>query len=66
MNTLPGQLVYAQITTLGLNCFKFATLNFKISRRFDFLQNQVMHEMPVLFLDSLGLLYYSTMDRKAY
>ena len=33
---------------------------FKSIKRFDFLQNQVINEMPVWFLDLLGLLYPST------
>ena len=32
----------------------------------DFLQNQVINEMSVWFLDLLGLLYHSTVDKKAY
>ena len=33
---------------------------------FDFLQNQVINEIPVWFLDFLGLLYHSTVGRIAY
>ena len=38
----------------------------KSKRRFDYLQNQVINEMPVWFLDLLGLLYHSTVGKKAY
>ena len=31
-----------------------------------YLQNQVINEMSVWFLDLLGLLYHSTVGRKAY
>ena len=33
--------------------------------KFDFLQNQVINRMLVWFLDMLGLLYHSTVDRKS-
>ena len=36
------------------------------SQKTDFLQNQVINEMPVSFIDLLGLLYHSTLDRKLY
>ena len=42
----------------------FQILNPK--RQFGLLQNQVMNEISVLFLDLLGLLYHSTVDKKAY
>ena len=38
----------------------------KFQKQFDFLQNQVINEMSVCFLDLLGLLYHSTVGRKAY
>ena len=31
-----------------------------------FLQNQVINEIPVWFLDLLGLVYHSTVGKKAY
>ena len=33
-------------------------------KEFDFLQNQVINGMLMWFLDLLGLLYHSTVDRK--
>ena len=39
---------------------------FWILKSFDFQQNQVINGMPVWFLDLLGLLYHSTVDRKTY
>ena len=38
----------------------------KPQKQFNFMQNQVINQMPVLFLDLLGLLDYSTVDRKVY
>ena len=35
-------------------------------RQFDFLQNQVTNGTSMWFLDLLGLLYHSTVDRKVY
>ena len=47
---------------LSYHYFEF--LNPKIW--FYFLQNQTISDMPVWFLDLLGLLYHSTVGRKAY
>ena len=35
-------------------------------RRLDLLQNQVINETPIWFLELLGLLYHSTVGKKAY
>ena len=39
---------------------------FQILKSFDFQQSHVINGMPVWYLDLLGLLYHSTVDRKAY
>ena len=39
---------------------------FQILKSFDFQQNQAMNGMPVWLLDFIGLLYHSTVGRRAY
>ena len=46
-----------------------SSLNQRHQSRLDFLQNQVLNEVSVSFLDllhTIGLLYHSTVDRIAY